>query len=98
MKEIFVYATRYGEESSYLVGIKNTKKLSNEELLKFKCIFIDLKEKIISDKIASFNSSVKFGMWEDLQEKEEDVLNRIYQTFSKEEIEEKIIKPLMQNE
>jgi len=95
MNKIYLYSTGFNDENLMLIGIVDIKKLEQEEILNLNCVCIELNNKIIY-KPSSFVSQIKFGEWDDSfsDEEEKEILEKIYQTFSEQEIEEKIIKPL----
>jgi hypothetical protein len=95
MKNIYIYEVDLNQRNLILVGITKLLELSVEEISSIYCINIDLLDKTIY-KPSLLVTQLKFGEWDDsFSDKEEkEILEKIYQTFSEQEIEEKIIKPL----
>ena len=95
MKNIYIYEVDLNQRNLILVGINKLQELSVEEISSIYCINIDLLDKTIY-KPSLLVTQLKFWEWDDsfsdIEEKE--ILEKVYQTFSEQEIEEKIIKPL----
>lgn len=95
MNKLYIFSKGLNDNNLLLVGIVDIKKISYEETIKLKCICVELKDRLLY-KPSSFISQIKFGEWDDSfsDEQEKEMLKIIFKTFSEQEIEEKIIKPL----
>lgn len=95
MKNMYIYEVGLNQRNLIVVGTTKLQELSIEEVKSTYCISIDLLEKNIY-KPSLLVTQLKFGEWDDSfsEEEEKEIIEKIYQTFSEQEIEEKIIKPL----
>jgi len=97
--KIYIYGKDFYNKDLILVGI-----VPFEEVLKniyaVLCIPVNLDKKYILN-INRLTTELKLAEWDEIQDDEKEqhrLTEKLFQTFSKEEIEEKIIKPLMKDE
>lgn len=93
---IYVYGKDFYTKDLILVGI-----VPFDEVLKnvyaVLCIPVNLDKKYILN-VNRLTTELKLAEWDEIQNDEEEqhrLIEKLFQTFTKEEIEEKIIKPLM---